>query len=89
MSEYEALLTDDQDSLRRLWSSPKIVEDCGAGQLALWPVDDLLGDKRYVRCPRRGRHARLTDCWMCWCDVAWGRATAAQLLESGGAGEAR
>lgn len=89
MSDYDDLLTDDQDWLRSFSASLEILEDWSAGPLALWPVDDLLGDKQYVRCPRRGRHARVTDCWMCWCDVAWGRATAAEVLRSGRAGEAR
>ena len=38
------------------------------------------GPVRYVPCPRRGTHARLTECWMCWCDVHRGAATRAEVL---------
>lgn len=31
-------------------------------------------------CPRRGRHQRLTDCWMCWCDVMRGAALEPEVL---------
>ena len=50
------------------------------GQLALFEVDDCLGGDGLVPCPARGAHDRLTDCGACWCDVAWGHATAAQVL---------
>jgi len=26
----------------------------------------------YEPCPDRGRHERLTDCWLCWSDVMRG-----------------
>ena len=80
MPEHDALLTDDQDWLRSFSTSLKILEDWSCGQLALWSVDDLLGDETYVPCPRRGTHRRLVECHMCWCDVAWGTATASQVL---------
>lgn len=51
MSEYDDLLTDNQDWLRSFSASLKIPEDWSAGQLALWPIDDLLGAKTYVPCP--------------------------------------
>lgn len=83
MSDSDDLLTDDQDWLRSFSASLKVLEDWSAGQLALWPLDDLLATKTYVGCPRRGLHARVADCWMCWCDVAWGYATASQVLAPG------
>ena len=60
-----------------------LLDDNGEGQLALWPMGDLLGPKRYVSCPQRGTHFRLTDCWMCWCDVAYGDASAQEVLRDG------
>ncbi len=80
MSEYDNLLTDDQDWLRSFSASLKILEDWTTGQQALWPIDDLLGTKGYVPCPRRGLHARLVDCWMCWCDVMRGAAIEPEVL---------
>ncbi len=80
MNNYDDLLTGDQDWLRSFAASLKVLEDWSTGQLALWPVDDLLGTKTYIACPRRGHHARAADCWMCWCDVAYGYATASQVL---------
>ncbi|TIC84382.1 hypothetical protein [Nocardioides sp. GY 10127] len=34
----------------------------------------------YVPCPRRGTHLRLTECWMCWCDVQQGLCDALDAL---------
>lgn len=31
-------------------------------------------------CPRRGQHQRLTDCWMCWCDVMRGAVVLPEAL---------
>lgn len=88
MSDYDDLLTDDLDWVRSFSASLKILEDWSAGQLAIWPVDDLLGSKSYVPCPRRGLHAKITECGLCYGDWAWGKATAEQVLaprEAGGA----
>ena len=38
------------------------------------------GPVSYVPCPGRGTHARLTDCWMCWCDVHRGAIAAHDAL---------
>lgn len=38
-------------------------------QLVAIQVDDAMGSRRLMPCPRRGTHRRLTDCWMCWSDV--------------------
>ncbi len=88
MSDYDDLLTDDQDWLRSFSTSLKILEDWSAGQLAIWHVDDLIGTKSYVACPKRGLHTRITECWLCWCDWAWGKATASEVLAPGKAGGA-
>ena len=88
MSDFDDLLTDDQDWLRSFSASLKILGAWSVGQLALWPIDDLLGAKTYVPCPRRGLHACVADCWMCWCDVAYGCATASQVLAPGEVGGA-
>jgi hypothetical protein len=53
------------------------------GQQELWPVDDFVQPKSYVVCPRRGRHLKITECWACWCDWAWGNATASDVLAAG------
>ena len=74
---------DDAAWAACLAAEAKLLPDDAPGQLELWPVDDLLGQKSYVACPRRGTHAQLTDCWMCWCDVAWGFAAAAEVLGDG------
>lgn len=86
MSDYDDLLTTDAEWCRTFSASLKILQDWSTGQLALWPIDDLLGSRVYVACSRRGLHARLADCWMCWCDVAWGHATASQVLAPGEVG---
>lgn len=52
-------------------------------QQAFWPIDDLIAKKTYVPCPERGTHARLVECWMCFCDVAYGHATADEVLAAG------
>ena len=54
------------------------------GQAALLPVDDLLAAKKFVACPRRGAHLKITDCWLCYGDWAWGHATASDVLMPGG-----
>ena len=86
MPDFDNLLTDDQTWWQDFAASLKVLEDFSTGSLVLWPVDDLIGSKRYVACPRRGQHQKLVECWMCWCDVAYGHATASQVLADGAAG---
>jgi hypothetical protein len=50
------------------------------GQLAFWPVDDFLERKRFVPCPERGAHTKITDCWLCHGDWVYGHASLAELL---------
>ena len=38
------------------------------------------GPVPYLPCPGRGTHARLTECWMCWCDVHRGEIAASEAL---------
>jgi len=38
------------------------------------------GPVPYLPCPERGVHARLADCWMCWCDVHRGAARLNEVL---------
>jgi hypothetical protein len=33
-----------------------------------------------IACPRRGTHTRVTDCWMCWCDVMRGVALEPEVV---------
>jgi|tagenome__1003787_1003787.scaffolds.fasta_scaffold20473725_1 hypothetical protein len=39
---------------------------------------------RFQPCPRRGRHARLTDCWLCWGDVMRGVVLEPEVLSIDG-----
>lgn len=80
MSDHDDLILSNSAWLLEYEQSLDLLEDNAEGQLALWPVEDLLGTKRYIACPRRGAHERLTECWACWCDVTYGYATAAQVL---------
>jgi hypothetical protein len=82
-SDFDDLLTTDAEWYRNFNAALKILEDFSTGQLVLWPVDDLLGTKTYVACPRRGTHLKITDCWACWCDWAWGKVTASEVLAPG------
>jgi hypothetical protein len=34
----------------------------------------------FTPCPERGRHQRLVECWMCWCDVMRGAALEPEVL---------
>jgi hypothetical protein len=81
--DFDDLLTTDAEWCRNFNAALKILEDFSIGQLAMWPIDDLLGTKAYLACPRRGTHFKVTDCHMCWCDWAWGKATASQVLAPG------
>ena len=49
-------------------------------QLALLAPARHVGPVRYVPCPKRGTHAQLTECWMCWSDVQRGAISARQAL---------
>jgi len=44
------------------------------------PVAEIAGPAPYVPCRYRGTHLRLTDCWMCWCDVHRGACLATDVL---------
>lgn len=44
-------------------------------------VDDTPAEPQpYVPCPRRGTHAVLTECWLCWNDVVHGYALESEVL---------
>jgi hypothetical protein len=40
----------------------------------------VFGPLPLIPCPNRGTHARLTDCWMCWCDVMRGAVLEPEVL---------
>lgn len=88
MPEFDDLLTHDHIWWQGFAASLKVLEDCSTGQQVLWPVDDLIADKRYVACPRRGQHRTMVECWLCYGDWAWGHATASQVLAPGEVGGA-
>jgi hypothetical protein len=47
-------------------------------------VDDMpAAPQPYVPCPRRGTHAVLTECWLCWNDVVQGYALEPEVLVAG------
>jgi len=83
MSDFDDLLTADAAWWENFSAALKLLEDWSDGQLVLWPVDDILSRKRYIACPRRGMHGKITECWLCWCDWAWGYATASEVLVPG------
>ena len=79
-NEFENVLTSDaawwagfQHRLAELASN-------ASGQQALWPVDDFVESNTYTACPRRGTHRTITECHLCWCDWAWGYASASEVL---------
>lgn len=80
MSEFDDLLTSDMAWWQGFSSRLAALTDNASGQLAFWPVDDLVRPKNYLPCPRRGRHRALTECWLCFGDVAWGNATESEVL---------
>ena len=49
-------------------------------QLTLLEVTPDFGLVQYVPCPRQGTHSKLTECWMCWCDVDRGAISARAAL---------
>jgi hypothetical protein len=64
----------------RLLDDPTAVDT----QLVLIERDDVDSPRgqKYVACPRRGTHEALTECHLCWCDVAWGYAKAKDVLRA-------
>lgn len=82
--DFDDLLTTDTEWWQNFSAALKILEDFSAGQLVLWPVDDLIGQKRYVACPRRGTHLEITECWLCYGDWVWGMASLTDLLVAEG-----
>ena len=83
MSDFDDLLTDAWTWWPDLAAALKVLEDWSTGQLPLWPLDDVLQDKRYVPCPNRGTHLKITECWLCYGDWAWGKAELNDLLLPG------
>lgn len=83
MSDFDDLLTDDWTWWQNFAAALKVLEDWSTGQLALWPLDDFVQDKRYVRCPSRDSHRKITECWLCYGDWAWGKAELDELLLPG------
>jgi hypothetical protein len=51
-------------------------------QQKLLEVIPDFGLAQYVPCPSQGMHSKLTECWMCWCDVDRGAITTEQALAS-------
>lgn len=87
MAHVDDLITTDSARALDFAGALARLEDNATGQLELWPVEDVLAPKRYVACPRRRTHLVLTECWMCWCDVTFGRAAVAEELAPPAAGE--
>lgn len=84
--DLEALVRLDED-YRCLDPSHRVgctcrVEAAGtdARQLTVVEVPRSEGPVPFVRCSRAGSHARLTDCWQCWCDVQRGALTLREAL---------
>jgi hypothetical protein len=77
---------DDRSWWKRFTDSLRLLDDAPqeGEQLAVIQRDDITvkPGQKYVPCPRRGTHTRLTECHMCWCDVAWGYAKAKDVLRS-------
>lgn len=64
---------------RRLDEATHLLDTTDANRDAA--VDCLLNlTQKYVACPRRGTHAKLSDCWSCTSDYLRGDATLAELL---------
>jgi hypothetical protein len=80
VNDFDDLLIDDITWWLNLAAGLRLLADNDASQVAFWPVDDFLAEKTYVACPRRRTHAVLGECWVCWCDVAWGHATRDEVL---------
>lgn len=78
--DFDDLLLDDATWWLRITAGLRLLADNDPAQQALWPIDDFLGTKRYVGCPRRGTHMTLVECWLCWTSVAWGHADRCDVL---------
>lgn len=76
----DALLTSDVEWWRSFEFQLAELVDNDLGQAALWPVDDFVGQRRFMACSRRGTHAKITDCPLCFGDWAWGYAPLTELL---------
>lgn len=87
--DFETLLLDDGSWWLRLVEGLRLLADNDPNRPTLWPVDDFIAEKKYLPCPRRGTHLTLGECWMCFCDVAWGHAQREDVLRRGsGSGSA-
>jgi hypothetical protein len=84
MSDFDDLVLDDLTWWLHLQRQLRQLAENDRQQPALFPVEALRGHRRFVPCPRRGTHERLTDCWLCFGDVAWGHATPEQVLRARG-----
>jgi hypothetical protein len=84
-NDFTDLLTSDLEWWSNFAAALRILEDFSTGQIAAWPIDDYLGKRTYVACPRRGTHLKIVDCWACWCDWAWGKAALVDLIAQPGA----
>lgn len=87
MAHVDEFITTDSTWKPRFAGVLAQLQDNATDQLALWPVEGFLAPKRYVACARRRLHSVLTECWMCWCDVTFGRATVAEVLAPPAAGQ--
>ncbi len=81
--DFDDLLTHDAGWWRGFSFRLTELAANGLGQAGLWPVDDFVATQRYVPCPRRGTHLKITECWLCYGDWAWGHATASDVLAAG------
>lgn len=81
--DFDDLLLDDGSWWARLGEGLRLLADYDQDQTTIWPVDDFIGTKRFLPCPQRGTHHRLAECWMCFCDFAWGYANAQDVLDPG------
>lgn len=82
--DFDDLLIHDWMWSENFAAALRLLEDFSVGQLALWPVDDFVGARRFVACPQRGTHLKLRACWRCWSDLVWGCARLEDLLAPGG-----
>ena len=64
--DFDNLITSNAAWFQQFMFALEELTDNGTGQLAGWPVEDFIAHKRYVPCPRRGTHLKITECWVCW-----------------------
>ena len=86
MDDFDNLITSNAAWVQQFEFALEELDNNATGQLELWPVEDFIAPMRYVPCPHRGTHKKLIECWMCWCDVTRGAATASQVLAPGAPG---